>query len=121
MTFRLLIEVLVFRENIVLDSIFGLVIVVVSLLGFISLVWLKDQLSNGENPNWLIVDLENAKKVDLEEENRRMNLRNETISMAASFSRRNQNSHERQTLNRDMKFLEAKIDVSIFHNSIIHV
>ncbi len=39
-----------------MDGVYGLLIVFVSLLGFISMVWLKDQLGNGGAPNWLARD-----------------------------------------------------------------
>ncbi|KAL5467202.1 hypothetical protein EMCRGX_G031401 [Ephydatia muelleri] len=40
-------------DNLFMDGIYGLVVVFVSLVGFISLVWLKDQLGNGGGPPWL--------------------------------------------------------------------
>ena len=45
--------VLLLRDNLFMDGIYGLVVVFVSLVGFISLVWLKDQLGNGGGPPWL--------------------------------------------------------------------
>jgi len=39
--------------------VYGLLIVFVSLLGFISMVWLKDQLGNGA-PHWLARDQQEA-------------------------------------------------------------
>ena len=36
-----------------MDGVYGQVVVFVSLVGFISLVWLKDQLGNGGGPPWL--------------------------------------------------------------------
>lgn len=39
-----------------MDGVYGLLIVFVSLLGFICMVWLKDQLGNGGGPNWLARD-----------------------------------------------------------------
>ncbi len=92
-----------------------------SLLGFISLVWLKDQFVTGDNPNWLVADFDNAKKVEQEEKIRILNLKKETISMATTFSRTSQNALERQNLNRDLKRLEATIDVSILYiKAFIH-
>ena len=40
-------------QNLLLDGIYGLIIVFVTLLGFITLVWLKDQLMHGAGPTWL--------------------------------------------------------------------
>lgn len=42
-----------YRDNLFMDGVYGLVVVFVSLVGFISLVWLKDQLGNGGGPPWL--------------------------------------------------------------------
>ena len=44
------------RENLASDGFYGLVIVLLSLLGFISVVWLQDQIRNGGGPQWLEQD-----------------------------------------------------------------
>lgn len=48
--------VCVYRENLASDGFYGLVIVLLSLLGFISVVWLQDQIRNGGGPQWLEQD-----------------------------------------------------------------
>lgn len=42
-----------FRNNALLDCLYGIIVLLISLLGFISLVWLKDQLNNGLGHNWV--------------------------------------------------------------------
>ena len=44
------------RDNLASDGFYGLVIVLLSLLGFISVVWLQDQIRNGGGPQWLEQD-----------------------------------------------------------------
>lgn len=41
------------RDNLATDGLYGLMIVAVSLIGFISVVWLQDQIRNGGGPQWL--------------------------------------------------------------------
>ena len=43
-------------DNLILDNIYGLVVVFLSLVGFISLAWLRDQLIHGGAPAWLARD-----------------------------------------------------------------
>lgn len=44
------------RDNLASDGFYGLVIVLLALLGFISVVWLQDQIRNGGGPQWLEQD-----------------------------------------------------------------
>ncbi|XP_019864267.1 PREDICTED: E3 ubiquitin-protein ligase MARCH6-like isoform X1 [Amphimedon queenslandica] len=48
--------------NLILEGLVGLFIVFVSLLAFISLVWLKDQLTTGTGPDWLTADQQEAQR-----------------------------------------------------------
>ena len=43
-------------DNLASDGFYGLVIVLLALLGFISVVWLQDQIRNGGGPQWLEQD-----------------------------------------------------------------
>ena len=95
------------------DSLFGVFVVAMSLLGFISLVWLKDQLSSGETPNWLVVDRNTARLQQEEDRKRRIESRKEAVGTAASFSRSNQNSTERKALDRHLKYLESRLEVTL--------
>ena len=58
--------VCVFRDNLASDGFYGLVIVLLSLLGFISVVWLQDQIRNGGGPQWLEQD-----RMQMEQQQRR--------------------------------------------------
>ncbi len=62
------------REDILLDCFHGLLIVLISLLGFISLVWLKDQLGHGLGPNWLEEDRREVNRVVMREAQERVDL-----------------------------------------------
>ena len=43
-------------DNLIVDNIYGLVVVFLALVGFISLAWLRDQLTHGGAPAWLARD-----------------------------------------------------------------
>ena len=61
-------------DNILLDCFHGLLVVLVSLLGFISLVWLKEQLGHGLGPHWLEEDRREVNRVVMREAQERVNL-----------------------------------------------
>lgn len=48
--------IFLYRNNLILDCIYGLIVVFVSLVCFISFIWLKDQLGQGMGPIWLEED-----------------------------------------------------------------
>ena len=101
-------------DSLIFDSLLGIVIVALSLLGFISLVWLKDQLSNGDSPEWLVSDRNNARREEENSHTSRAEARKNAISTASSQNRIRQSKPERQQLNRDLKQLEARAKVSVF-------
>ena len=41
-----------YRENWFIDCVYGIVLVIVTLVGFVGLVWLKDQVGGGKGPDW---------------------------------------------------------------------
>ena len=94
------------------DSLLGLLIVVVSLLGFISLVWLRDQLTNGEGPEWLTTDQNNAQRQKEERKKNKVEIRKEHAKNAGSHSRMRQSVLERSQLKHDIKHVEAQLTVS---------
>lgn len=57
-----------------LDCFHGLLVVLISLLGFISLVWLKDQLGHGLGPNWLEEDRREVNRIAMREAQERVAL-----------------------------------------------
>ena len=81
------------------------------LFSFISLVWLKDQLSTGESPVWLTNDRNTARLLHEEELKRKVESRNEALNASAAFKRSKQDSPERVALNRDLQQLESQIQV----------
>ena len=42
----------IYRENWFIDCVYGIVLVIVTLVGFVGLVWLKDQVGGGKGPDW---------------------------------------------------------------------
>ena len=50
------IDVLCYRENILADCFQGFFVVLATLLAFISLVWLREQILHGGGPDWLDFD-----------------------------------------------------------------
>lgn len=63
-----------YRDNILLDCVHGLLVVLISLLGFISVVWLRDQLGHGVGPNWLEEDRREVNRVIMREAQERVDL-----------------------------------------------
>ena len=51
-----IVYVLTHSNNLILDNIYGLLVVFLALVGFISLAWLRDQLLHGGAPAWLARD-----------------------------------------------------------------
>ena len=88
------------RENLILDEICGLVIVFLSLLGFISLVWLKDQLGNGGAPGWLAHDHQAVNRLHLQEAQDRVNVLRRHLEEAGERARERQNAPERVAATR---------------------
>lgn len=71
-------------EDIIFDCVHGLLVVVVSLLGFISIVWLKDQLGHGLGPNWLEEDRQEVNRVVMREAQERVDLLRRHIEEAGA-------------------------------------
>ena len=87
----------------------GLFIVVVSLLSFISLVWLRDQLTNGNGPDWLTADQQLA---EARRQDRRNNSRTQLIDEAQRCLRMEQTSFVRKSLSDQNTQLKIQIEVS---------
>lgn len=103
------------RENLILDCLFGVVVVVLCVIGFISLVWLKDQLLLGDVPQWLLDDRENAKAQYAEYERWKCNNRNEAKSNFSCYIKSCRNLQEHQCLSSDIHELENLVDVRKLH------
>lgn len=84
-----LIEVVIFccREDILFDCAHGLVIVLVSLLAFISIVWLRDQLVHGLGPNWLEEDRREVDRVVMREAQEHVDLLRRHLEEAGARAR----------------------------------
>ena len=97
------------RENLFLDDIYGLVIVFVSLLGFISLVWLKDQLGNGRGPAWLENDQRAANRVRMREAQHRVNALRRHLDEAGERARVRQQAPDRVAAAKEVSEFQDKI------------
>lgn len=75
------------RENIFFDCAHGLLVVLVSLLGFIGIVWLKDQLGHGLGPNWLEEDRREVNRVVMREAQERVDLLRRHLEEAGARAR----------------------------------
>ena len=108
------------RDNLILDSIVGLIIVALSLLAFISLVWFKDQLTTGGGgPQWLARDQQLAHQQRHEEEQQRMEI---ALRQQADMGRRVRERHyapERQTLNKQLNDYQQQLQNSLLALEVI--
>ena len=66
-----------------------------SLIGFISLVWLKDQLGNGGAPQWLANDHRAVNRLHIQEAQDRVNVLRQHLEAAGERARERQNAPER--------------------------
>ena len=85
----------------------GLIIVTLSLLAFISLVWLKDQLTTA-GPQWLAQDQQQAQQQRRQEEQQRVE---NNLRIQADLGRRAREKHnapERQSLNRQISVAQQQ-------------
>lgn len=76
------------REDILYDCANGLLVVLVSLLAFISIVWLRDQLVHGLGPNWLEEDRREVNRVVVREAQERVDLLRRHLEEAGARARR---------------------------------
>lgn len=97
----------------VLDSLFGVVVVVLSILGFISLVWLKDQLSSGEAPQWLVDDRNKAKVQKEDFDKHKSDSSSEAWTSVTAYVRTQLSKREHQDLSNDIGQLEQLFEVHV--------
>ena len=94
----------------------------VSLLAFISLVWLKDQLTTGAGPEWLAADHQEAQRqAEPPQNNRTDEERQKLISQAHIDMRRRQRTTERVNLSEKNKKIRLEMEVSIILFVAFHV
>lgn len=97
------------RENLILDDIYGLVIVCVSLLGFISLVWLKDQLGNGQAPAWLENDNQQLNRVRMREAQDRVTALRQHLDKVGERARERQQAPDRVAAAKEINDLQERL------------
>lgn len=100
-------------DNLFLDSILGLVIVTVSLLGFISLVWLKDQLTGAACPNWLVLEKQAGQHEKNDNQQNQANQNRQQMVEAGRRARERQTEPERVSLAKQTHDLQKQIEVSL--------
>lgn len=100
-----------FRENIVFDFFTGVLLVVLSLLTFISLVWLRDQLNNGGGPAWLIEDFQEVQKQKGDAAEAALASRKKREQETSSRARERHISPERMNTARHIMRIQEYIDV----------
>lgn len=109
------------REDIIFDCIHGLLVVAVSLLGFISIVWLKDQLGHGLGPNWLEEDRQEVNRVVMREAQERVDRLRRHIEEAGARALERQVVPDRVAVAaelaklHDKLFMESKKLANILH------
>ena len=69
------------------DCAHGMLVVLVSLLAFISIVWLRDQLTNGLGPNWLEEDRHEVNRVVMREAQEHVDLLRRHLEEAGARAR----------------------------------
>ena len=96
------------RDNLASDGFYGLMIVLLSLLGFISVVWLQDQIRNGGGPQWLERDRMEAHRVERREAEHELNNLQADLDEAEERARARERPPERVAAARQVSLLETK-------------
>ena len=83
------------RYNLAADGFYGLMIVGASLIGFISVVWLQDQIRNGVGPQWLEQDRREIHRIERKEAEDELQSLQDHIDEAERRSKVQQSAPER--------------------------
>ena len=97
----------VFSDNLASDGFYGLVIVLLALLGFISVVWLQDQIRNGGGPQWLEQDRIEVNRIERRRAEDEMNNLQAHLDEAEELEVAFQNSPERLEAAREVTELQS--------------
>ncbi len=108
------------RDNIFLDCVYGLLVVLVSLLCFISIVWLKDQLGNGIGPNWLEEDRREVNRVEMREAQERVDLLRRHLEEAGTRARERRSVPDRVTVAAELSSLYDLMKMEIKKITALH-
>lgn len=82
-----------------------------SLLGFISIVWLKDQLGNGLGPNWFEEDRREVNRVVMQEAQERVNLLRRHLEDAGARARERHILPDRVAVTAELTKLQNSINI----------
>ena len=98
-----------------------MLLVVLSLLTFISLVWLRDQLNNGGGPAWLIQDFQELQKEKDDAAEAESAARKKREQEASSRARERHISPERMNTARHIMRIQEYIDVNPFTCQFVQI
>lgn len=96
------------RNNLATDGFYGLMIVLLSLLGFISVVWLQDQIRNGGGPQWLEQDRIEVHRIERREAEDELNNLQAHLDEVERRARARQNAPERVEAAREVSLVQAE-------------
>lgn len=98
------------RDNLATDGFYGLMIVLLSLVGFISVVWLQDQIRNGGGPQWLERDRIEVHRMERREAEDELNNLQAHLDEVERRARARQRAPERVEAAREVSLLWAERD-----------
>ena len=98
------------RDNLATDGFYGLMIVLLSLVGFISVVWLQDQIRNGGGPQWLEQDRIEVHRMERREAEDELNNLQAHLDEVERRARARQRAPERVEAAREVSLLWAERD-----------
>lgn len=98
------------RDNLATDGFYGLVIVLLSLVGFISVVWLQDQIRNGGGPQWLEQDRIEVHRMERRAAEDELNNLQAHLDEVERRARARQRAPERVEAAREVSLLWAERD-----------
>ena len=108
------------RHNLLLDNIYGLVVVFLALVGFISLAWLRDQLLHGGAPKWLSEDQRAATRQRMRRNHDSMDLLRVHLEQSSKRSRRRAREPDRVAASTELNELNIELNSEVRKLQLIH-
>ena len=108
------------RYNLVVDNIYGLVIVFLALVCFISLAWLRDQLLHGGAPQWLAKDQRAANQQRMRRSQDSMDLLRVHLEQSSKRSRKRGKEPDRVAAGAELAELNDLLDAEVQKLRAIH-
>ena len=101
------------RDNLILDNIYGLLVVFLSLVGFISLAWLRDQLLHGGAPAWLARDQRAADQQRMRETHDSMDLLRIHLEQSSKRAKERAKEPDRVAAAAELTELHDRLNVEV--------